>query len=239
MKIYLGIPLSKDYQKLRNEIMDNLSNKSGRHQSNNAMLAINILSDSLLNILVEDLIQEVNIKPFARTILGNLGALSRKTSKFALKKIVPKLSNRELEPLAEYLVSLEIKHLGKTYIAIELNNELRNLLEQCLESVKNHNERKARTELLTLMHGIFNLSLVVLMEKPLSLIKLGAISSKIVNLSTSTIKKAIPPALKKVTKDATQIELESFRNYIEEYIIRTIPNTQSSDDLEKFTNANI
>ena len=104
-------------------------------------------------------------------------------------------------------------------MSIFLTEEVANVLDQAFIDIDSGDIEMATQHFSKGMIGVSDLVLNTFMVDMMGLLKLGYVTRKVVDLATVTLKKAIPPAVKKVSKGLTQSELESFKAYLSHYIL--------------------
>ncbi len=222
MSTYVSLPLTDEYLRLSDDIIEKLRAGEKRSLARDTVKSTNILIDNMFEIIIDDMVENVTMKPFAKKVVIQVGSLSRKTVNTLVDKVVKKLSNKELLPLVGYFKDLELEHEGQIYMAFRMEDDLEECLDRCLENLESGDVEAVRKDLVTLLVGVANQSIELNLVKPMSLIKLGMISRKVVDFVETTLEKAIPPAIKKIVKNMDQEELESLRDFLMNLLIRGI-----------------
>ena len=214
MTIRVALPISSEYVETSNEVRDSLLEKSSRPLSKQVIKSTNLLIDDLFKVMVHDMLDQVSMKPMARKIVEQVSGLILKTVNVFVKKVVSKLHNKELLPLVEYFKALELERDGQTYLSYEVTPNMEELIPSCIEHVEEGRTAEAKKELIIILEDFIDHSLDIYLVKPMSLIKLGLIAKKLMDLTQTTIEKAMPPALHKIVNQMDHDELLSLKEFL-------------------------
>lgn len=221
MAKYFGIPLDDEYRALIAEGRENLHDPDAPPQNEKALQAAQIFIHSMLNVIIYDLCDQVEIKPFAEKVVRQLGKLMEKTTNILLDKVISKLSNEELVPLVEYLENLELDCDGNLYMSILLSDKVEDDLDRSFACIESKDVDKATKHFRNGIIGLAEASIHTFLIEMMGLLNLGFLTRKIVDLSAATLQKAIPPAIRKTAVDLSQTELESFQSYLDQFLLET------------------
>jgi hypothetical protein len=218
MTTYVAVPLHEDYLSLSDQVASNLKEKVSKPQAKDTVKSTKILIDSIFEILVDDLIKEVKMKPFAQKVLRQIGGFAHKSINSLIDKVISKLNNKELFPVVEYFKATEVEFENEKYLGFELDKRLETLLFSAIKNTEKGNAELAKKELVQVLEEVTLESLEVFLVKPMALIKLGLISRKVVNFVSAALEKAAPPAIGKIVEHMDQEELESLKDFLHEFI---------------------
>lgn len=219
MTTYFTMPLDPEYLELSDKVYQNLQDRKAPPQNRTAVKSAQILVRTMLKIMVDDLCDQVEMKPLAQKIVKQMGGIIQKAINVLLDKVISKLNNRDLAPLVNHLRGLELEHDGSVGLAVEMDDDLAAVLFNAFKHIDAGDLTLARRDLIESMLGIMDLSLLVFLREPMDLLNLGMISKKVVDICLVTIKKALPPALRKITSDMNVEELQSLKGYIETFVV--------------------
>lgn len=219
MTTSIGTPLSKEYLILSNEIDTSLKSSSSKSQGGKAAKAMKLMIDDLLKIMVFDLIEQVSFKPFAKKLIKQVGAIMQKVFNVLIDKVIAKLNNRELEPLVNHFKNMEIDFNNQTYLAFPIDDKLSKQINDCLVLVEEEKTDVAKIELEQILLSILYESIEVFVKQTMSLLKLGIVAKKVLDMVYLTIDKTIPSAVRKIVSGMNQEELESFRDFLMQFIL--------------------
>ena len=220
MSSLLVIPVSQKYIDLTNEINETLKNPKAKPQSKQAAKVTSLFIEEILQALVFDLVEDVGFKPFAKKLILNVGNIVQKAIQLLVDKIIVKLDNKELTPYIQHFTKLQYKDGDQNYVGVELSSEQEQRLEDCWEDLASGNISNTSKELKIFLQGSLDVSLDAYLKTPMSLVRLGLISGKILDGVYLAIDKAVPPAIKKVVDGMDDQELEEFKDFFEKMILK-------------------
>ena len=218
MTTYVAVPLQEEYITLSNKVFTNLQDKKSKPQARDTVKATKILIDYMFEILVDDLVKEVKMKPFAQKVIRQIGGFSHKTINSLIDKVISKLNNKELRPIVEYFKNTEVEFEDALYLGFEIDQELETLLFVAIKNIDKGNTDVAKIELVQVLEEVTFQSLEVFLVKPMSLVKLGLISRKVVDFVSAALEKAVPPAIGKIVEHMDQEEVASLKDFLHEFI---------------------
>jgi len=207
--------LADEYFEIGDEIYDVLQDPKSALQTEKVSRCAELLVDSMLQTLIIDMIANVQMKPFAKKIVLQLEGVIQKTANALVHKVILKLDNQELWPLVEYLRELEVELDGKRYLSFPLEAYAEKAINKANIEIHNKDLSKAKNHFDEGMQNILDQGLLVFYKKPMSMLKLGFIMRKIVDVGYSAIHAAVKPTIHKVVHDMDLHELESLKHYIE------------------------
>jgi hypothetical protein len=215
MTTYVALPLSEEYIERSDRVIEKLSSSKASSQARETAKTTKLLIDDMFEILVDDLVEQVKMKKFAKKIVHQVSVVVHKAIHAMVDKVISKLSNRDLKPIVSHFKNLEILHEEEQRLmGFQLNDELEEMVVACIEHLENDNVESAKQELVTLLENILDHSLELFLVEPMSLIKLGMISRKVVDFVTVTIEKTVPQAIGKIIEHMDKEELESLRDFL-------------------------
>jgi len=220
MTTFVALPLEDNYLKPSVEIVKQLNNPKARPQADNTVDSTRILIDHVFTLTVDGLIEQVHLKPFAHTIVHQVSTLVHKAIHILIKKVVGKLENRELKPLVEHFKSMEITHQGEIYLGFQLENRIEDLIASCIKHLDNGNIDASKEELIIVLENVIELSTNIFLLEAMGKVRLGMIARKMVDLTHTTIDKAVPPALHKIVDHMDHSQLEQLKGFLLQYLIK-------------------
>ncbi len=220
MTTFIAIPLEDNYLKPSVEIAKQLNNPKARPQADNTVETSRILIDHMFALTVDGLIEQVELKPFAHSIVHQVSTLVQKAIHIMVKKVVGKLDNRELKPLVEYYKAQEIEHQGKIYLGFQIDSRIETLIASCIQHLENGNIDASKKELIIVLEDIIENTLNIFLLEAMGKVRLGLIARKVVDLTHATIDKAVPPALHKIVNHMDHSQLEQLKSFLLQYIFK-------------------
>lgn len=219
MTTFIAIPLSDEYLRISDDVFEKLNEGNRSPQARNTVKGVKLLVDDMFTILVDDLVVKVKMKPLSKKIIHQVGAISHKTINVLIDKVVSKLDNKELSPLVAHFKVCESIHDGKKTLGFQLNEREEMQILNCIENLKIGKIDLVKKDLVLLLESIVDEGIELFLHMPMSLIKLGIISRKVVDLVGSTIQKTVPPAIGKIVAHMDAEELRTLEAFLLEMII--------------------
>jgi len=219
MTAFIAIPLSREYLALSDQIFEKLHTGNRSPQAKETVNSTKLLIDDMFKIMVDDLVEQVKMKPFSKKIIHQVGAISHKTLNVLIDKVVSKLDNKELLPLVKHFKDNEIKYKDKKYLGFQLSDSQEAHLFSCIEGLKKGEIESAKEDLVALLESVTDEGIELFLHTPMSLIHLGMIARKIVDFVGSTIEKTVPPAIGKIVEHMEHEELKSLETFLLELVI--------------------
>ncbi len=212
-KIYTGIPLNPRYADIRNRLNSCLVDPDSGPQGQLAAQLGDVLVGSMMQSLIHEFLRDVELKPFARKVMTQVGSVVEKTSISIVEKVIVKLPNKELRIILDYMVDHELDVDGTLYLASEMNQDKGQRLLDSLVIINNGDGEQVKDEFMESLLYVLDLSLNDFLKQPMSLIKLGLISRKMVDIGYVTLTKASKTAVKQMVKKMDNQELKSMGIY--------------------------
>lgn len=219
MPTHIAIPLEDDYLIPSSEIIEQLSKSKAAPQAEKTVKTVRILIDHMFELMLDGMIEQVDLKPFAQKLITQVSSLVHKAVNVLVKKVVGKLNNEELDPLVNHFKAHEFKYQGAAYLGYQLEPRIEALIESCIAHLENDNIEEAKSELIEILEDVIENSLDVFMLHPMSLIKLGLVARKLVGFTHTTIDKAVPPALHKIVDHMEKPQLLQLKDFLLQFLI--------------------
>lgn len=219
MTTFVALPLSDNYLKMSDEIYKQLSAGNRSPQARSTVNAVKLLVDDMFVILVDELVEKVKMKPFSKKVIHQVGAISHKTINVLIDKVVSKLENKELLPLVQHFKQCESMHSNKRTLGFQLDDAHEAQVFSCIANLEKGEIELVRRDLISLLESITDQGIELFLHQPMSLIKLGLISRKVVDFVGATIQKTVPPAIGKIVEHMDKEELKSLEGFLLEMII--------------------
>ena len=221
MTTHVGLPIDKEYLILSDKVMSLLREGNAPSQAKDTVKASQILITTMLELLVDDLTEQVSMKPFVKKVIIQVGAIAQKTINVMVDKVISNLSNEDLLSFVGHYKDMEIEHEGVKYLGFELDDNLEVLMDSAFSNIDNKETQVAKQELTDALLQIIIISLKLFLKVPMGLIKLGLFSRKVVDLTAATLEKVVQPAIRKIVGNLEQPELESFKDFIAELVLKS------------------
>ena len=218
-RIYTGIPLNPSYAEIRDQLSQNLADSSLPSQAKLAAQLGDVLVGSMMQALIHEFLRDVELKPFARKVMTQVGSITEKTATSIVEKVIVKLPNKDLKTVLDYMVSHELDVEGKLYLASEMDQAKGQQLLDALAVINQGNGEQVKGQFTSSLLYVMELSLNDFFKQPMSLIKLGMIAKKLVDIGYVTLNKASQTAIKKMVGKMDNTELKSMGVYASTLIV--------------------
>lgn len=209
------MPLDDEYFKIGDEIYELFQDPKAPSQKNNVDRAAQLLISGMLDLMIVKMIENVKMKPFARKIVMQLEGVIQKTANALVHKVILKLSNKELWPLVNYLRSIEVEIEGKRYLSFSIDDFAEKALKQAHIDIDSNNLKAARDNFQKGMENVLDQGLYIFYKEPMSMLKLGFVMRKIVDVGYVAIHAAVHPAINKIVHGMEIDELQSLKHYVD------------------------
>lgn len=221
MATLVCLPLSKEYTDLGDKLIQEIQNPKARPLQEDIERAADLLVETVLEVLVIQMLETVEMKPLAKTVVTQLGHLIEKLAAILVNKVISKMNNQEVKPLVEYLNSMECEIDSQRYLSFELDRNAVQLLVRGYQAVEAGKSDAARENLINALIETLDQGNIAFYKKPMELLKLGFVARKIVDLGYISLDKAIRPTIHKIGEHMEMDELKSLKTYIDNLVIET------------------
>ncbi len=183
-------------------------------QTELCLAVANDFAEQVLKAMLLDYLESDGISPLNRKVLLQLAKVVNKTTKFMINKVVAKLSNEEMLPLAQYIdktrVELTREDNNVTMITCPLSEEDKALFDQIKQQSQKGAGAAERENVARFIQQMSDATLHHFMWEPTQLMKLGVVSRKLVETSYHGIRKGTSTAIKKVIVNMGEAEVANF-----------------------------
>lgn len=223
MAYYTAFAASASLQSLHESFVEEISKSSSRPMAPDIVRLLELFTDECMEAYFLRPMSMIELNPMGKKIVNGGVSAIKKTIKIALKKVLGKMSNKELMPLSDYIDSLLLKpEVGSelpTYIGVELPDELYSrILDAITTGRKNGPESVVKGFSIALCE-LVDVSLESYFERPIDMMKLGYLSEKIARLANDSVRAGAQTVIKKVTKTMNTEELLAFFDFAESILM--------------------
>lgn len=188
---------------------------------------------ALVNLLLEEVLQAFFLEPARQFKLNRVAmklvqtgvGVMKKTSQAAISKVLKKMSNRELQPLADYILTLVWEPLPERpengILAFKVSDELYEQLQNVINAGRAGNPLDHRQELADVLVRFVDEGAQQLVINAVALIKLGFVTQKIVDVALDTGISAAHTLVSKLPGAMKERELLMFYDFLESLLIET------------------
>ena len=223
MTYYTAFAASESLQHLNESFVAELALSPSRALAPDIVRLLELFSDECMNAYFLRPVEMIDLNPMGKkVVLGGVSAI-KKTIKFALKKVLGKMPNNELVPLADYIDSMLLKpEEGSdlpTYIAVELPGELYQRITGVVQKGRDTEPHLVAKDFSIALCDLVDVAMESYFERPIAMMTLGYLSEKIARLANDTVSSGAKTVIKKVTKTMRNEELLAFFWFAESIIV--------------------
>lgn len=184
----------------------------------------------VLALFLEECLDAFFLKPVEKFRLNGVGkkvvtggvAAINKTVDFALKKIVFKLENDELETISSHIESLIQRPLQAAsepvWVAVPLSDDLYQRLSSAIVEGRSNGASQVEKQFTAALCELVDVSLKHYFEIPINSLKMGFMMEKMAWMANDTVKSGAKTVIRKVTPTMNDKEMEFFFQFAETLI---------------------
>ncbi|MCG8670890.1 MAG: hypothetical protein MI867_15875 [Pseudomonadales bacterium] len=185
----------------------------------------------LLHLFMDEVLDSYFVGPMEMVRLNNMGRkvvtggvnAIRKTSKMAITKVVKKMSNDELQPIAAYIDSIMIRPEegsdDPTYVAVPISQDLYERLTVATTRGRDVGPKTVTDDFSQALSDLIDESINQYFEVPVSMLKLGFVTEKVARVAMESGRAASQTVVKKVPNTMNEKELLAFFDFAESIVI--------------------
>lgn len=220
---YAAFPASDVLQDFNTRFISNINAGVGSPQATLLIQGLNQFVDECLDYYFLRPVEMVKLGGVGKKIVNGGVSGIKKTAKLAISKIVCKLSNEELKPIAAYIDSM-MKDVQKgdktiTYIAVPVSEQLSGGLRSATHVGRNGDPHRVAEDFSLALCGLIDESLAQYFEEPLNLLHMGFLMEKIAKVATESTRSAAHTVVKKVPKTMSEKELLMFFEFADSLLL--------------------
>lgn len=220
---YAAFPASNKLQDLNTCFISNINSGVSHSQSALLVEGLNQFVDECLDYYFLRPVEMVRLGGVGRKVVNGGVSAIKKTAKLAISKIVSKLSNEELKPIAAYIDSMmiEVKKGDRTitYIAVPVSEQLSGGLRSATHNGRNGDPHSVAGDFSYALCDLIDESLAQYFEEPLSLLHMGFLMEKMAKVATESTRSAAHTVVKKVPKTMSDKELLMFFDFADSLLL--------------------
>lgn len=220
---YSAFAASPSLAAINDEFIGNMNSNSAERQAPLFVKMLHLFMDEVLDSYFIGPMELVKLNPVGQKVVNAGVAAIRKTSKMAITKVVGKLSNEELKPIAGYIDSIMLRPApgseAPTYVAVPISDELYQRLSGSITSGRNNGPHTVTEHFSEAMCDLIDESLNQYFEIPVSMLKLGYLTEKIARVAMESGRSASQTVVRKVAKTMNEKELLAFFHFAESMIL--------------------
>lgn len=225
---YLGFGASETLYRMNSEFQASIGSVSEKEQKEQLFELISQFADECLDQYFVTPVEQVKVNPVGRKVVNGGVSAMKKTIHVTLKQVVKKLDQKDRTLLADHinglLLPLRESRRFPTYVAVAIDDELRGRLGQAVEKGKSDGAKAVSDQYADALCELIDIALEAYMKKPLGMMKLGMVLSKVTSVAIEGIRAAAQTVVRKVIPSMSDKEMQGFFDFSESILY---PNPQT------------
>lgn len=201
----LAFPASARLARNSDLLINNLRSGTRESQSRLGAEVANDFADEVLKAMISNSLDPSRMSKVNIALMNQLVKLIQKSVHVLINKVVAKLDNQQLQPLADYIqetrLELDTTEGMKTHIVCPLSDEYVELFRRIENAVEQGDKDNQVPHVGQFIDAMSTASITHFFKKPTSLLDLGMLSRKIVDTSYVAVKKGTAAAVRSLVKN--------------------------------------
>lgn len=210
----LAFPASDRLATNSDQLVKNLRAGTSEPQNKLGTLVANDFADEVLQAMISNSLDPNRMSKVNIAILNQLTKVIQKSVHLLINKVVAKLSNEQLLPLADYIaetrMEIQTEEGTQTCIVCPLQDEDVTLFSNIEDVVENGGKDTQVQQVGQFIHNMSSACIAHFFKTPTGLMELGLISRKIVDTTYAAVKKGTTAAVKSLVKNMNGDDVEFF-----------------------------
>lgn len=220
----LAFPASQRLADNSDLLVSNLRAGSSEPQNKLGTAVANDFADEVLQAMISNSLDPNRMSKVNIAILNQLTKVIQKSVHLLINKVVAKLTNDQLKPLADYIaetrLEIETNEGPQTCIVCPLTDDDVSLFSSIEEVVEQGGKDSQVQQVGKFIDHMSAACIAHFFKKPTGLMELGMISRKIVDTTYVAVKKGTAAAVKSLVKNMNGDDVEFFLEDTREKIIQ-------------------
>ncbi|MCG8314032.1 MAG: hypothetical protein MI976_12545 [Pseudomonadales bacterium] len=220
---YSAFAASQQLSEINDRFLSAMEAGNGQPQAPVFVELLHLFMDEVLDSYFVTPMDKVQLNGMGRKVVNTGVNAIRKTSKLAISKVVKKMSNDELQPIATYIDSIMIRpEIGSgdpTYVAVPISDDLYERLTNATTMGRDQGAHTVTEDFAAALCDLIDESLNQYFEVPVSMLKLGFVTEKVARVAMESGRAASQTVVKKVPNTMNEKELLSFFEFAESIVI--------------------
>lgn len=220
----LAFPASQRLSENSDLLIKNLRSNTREPQSQLGVAVANDFADEVLKAMISNSLDPNRMSKMNIAILNQLVKVIQKSVHLLINKVVAKLSNEQLLPLADYIaetrMEMEVNGKTETFIVCPLGSEYVELFHEIEAAVEKGDQENQVQAVGRFIDAMSSASIAHFFKKPTGLMELGMLSRKIVDTTYVAVKKGTASAVKSLVKNMNGDDVIFFLEDTREKIVK-------------------
>lgn len=166
------------------------------------------------------------LSPMGRKILVTAIATIRKTIQMVVGRIVRKLSNREMQPLAQFMDEILFRDrtdpVGRACIAFPLDEQLAQRFHQMQLASQGH-QPQVLGEIVESFQFMADEAITYLFDEPIAMLRLGPVLGKMARMGIDTTRSVTATLIRRIFSTLDEQQLGAVLDYFCGLIVSEVP----------------
>ncbi|MCG8315113.1 MAG: hypothetical protein MI976_18040 [Pseudomonadales bacterium] len=210
----LAFPASQRLADNSDLLIENLKSGTSAPQNKLGTQVANDFADEVIKALISNSLDPSRMSKVNIAVRNQLVKVIQKSVHLLISKVIAKLSNEQLRPLADYMqetrMELENEEGKQLYIVCPLQDDQVNLFNSIEAAVEKGDKDSQVPKVGEFIDGMSSASIAHFFKKPTSLMELGLLSRKIVDTAYVAVKKGTAAAVRSLVKNMNGRDVEFF-----------------------------
>lgn len=177
----------------------------------------------LLHAFLVGTVDAIGLSGMATKVVHSTADVLGKTSRMIIPHILKKRSNKELDPMIDFVdevyIRQDVSSNGKSSTGCEIDKATYDRIKRVVQEIRDGNGEEVRDELNDLMSMTVDLLLEGLMKRAVNLVKHGFVVRKIIDGAVSTCRAAGHGVVNKVFKKLDGEQMLRLAEYFDTLVI--------------------
>lgn len=210
----IAFPASNRLANNSQQLIEKLEAGAIEPQNELCVLVAHDFADEVLRALLLNSLENDRVSKMNKGILTQLAKVVSKSTHFMINKVLAKLSNAEMLPLAQYIdktrITIESENELLTMIVCPLSEDDKLLFDDIKAASLSGNGVSEQAKVGRFIQAMSESAIDHFMREPTQLIKLGVISGKLVETTYHAVRKGTSSAVKKAAANMGEQDIANF-----------------------------
>ncbi len=194
----------------------------GAHEPQSPLIAsiMGDFTDELLQVFMLDIIHLMKLSPFMNKLVHGTVSTIKSTVHGATRAVVHKLSNQQLQPLAEHVRGLMLnvadeQGVMQPWVGFAIDEAFHQRLRRLIAQMRLEHPENQEAELTACLREVTDRAIAVYIDRPTQLVGLGFVMRKVADGAASVIHKASHALIAKLIPDLEAGQYSQLADYME------------------------
>lgn len=224
MTIHIAFIASPGLHQDTAELIAAIDARSNTSQAELMIRIVNNFTNEILQVFFLDMTALLALSPFMEKVVAGSVNTIKSTTQTVSRKIIHKLDNTQLHPLADYmsnvmLTGTDADGVEKPYVGFPINAATHSRLTALVAHMHNGDPKTHVHELMHMLNEITDLAITAYLITPIELLKLGFILRKLAEGAITMVRGAIHLLIGKLLPDLNATQLRALARYLDNMVL--------------------